>query len=84
MWWLFATVWRMMFPMRSFPMIIATIDKTPVLFERRCEAGHFHIFVVPRYLIPHLQVYYPDCDVRAIDRELIPEATAIVEAGLQE
>ena len=56
-------------------------DNHPVIFERRCEAGHFHIYVVPRYLIPHLQHYYPGCGVRAIDSDLVPEALAIVEAG---
>ena len=77
--WCLAIVWRTMFHRRSYPMSIKR-DNHPVIFERRCTAGHFHIYVVPRYLIPHLQQYYPGCGVRSIDKALIPEALAIVEA----
>jgi hypothetical protein len=77
MWWSLAIVWRTMFGRQSLKT--TTLDKTAVIFERRCAAGHFHIYVVPRYLIPHLQAYYPGCGVRAIDKTLMPEAQAIVD-----
>jgi diadenosine tetraphosphate (Ap4A) HIT family hydrolase len=77
-----AIVWRTMLGRQSLKT--TTLDKTAVIFERRCERGHFHIHVVPRYLIPHLQAFYPGCGIRAIDKALMPEAQAIVDFGLEQ
>lgn len=61
---------------------MTTRDQTPMILEQRCSAGHLHVYVVSRHVVRRLLEYYPHCAVGEIDKELLPEANALVEVGL--
>lgn len=59
---------------------MTTSDKTPMIFEQRCNQGHLHVYVVPRYVAQYMLQQYPNCTVANIDQELLNEASAIVDS----
>jgi hypothetical protein len=72
-------VWRTMFHRRLSPM--TTRDETSVIFEQRCNQGHLHVYVVPRYVADCLMLRFSRCTVLAVDKDLMNEASAVIENG---